>query len=296
MDGLLIIDKPEGLTSHDVVARVRRILKTKRVGHTGTLDPFATGVMVLLVGQATRLAQFLDKDLKEYEAVVQFGFETDTGDRTGTPREVGPEPASVDIEAIKRVIPRFLGKIEQVPPMYSAKKVEGKKLYELARKGEVVERKSVPITIHELEIEAFDNASASFACGLFARPGHISARWLRTLGARSVSAAHLAELRRTRAGRFAIADALSLSDLENADDPAAALIPMETAVEHLPAAVLNDERVVKTRNGLSSRFPAAEFADGEAVRMVDPNAGLIAIGTYRTDDKTVQPKIVFGLE
>ena len=138
MDGILIIDKPEGLTSHDVVARVRRILGTKRVGHTGTLDPFATGVMVLLVGKATRLAQFLDKDEKEYEAVIGFGFETDTGDRTGQRnaefgvRNAEFDPAAHDWES---VFSRFRGEIMQTPPMYSAKKVEGKKLYELARKG-----------------------------------------------------------------------------------------------------------------------------------------------------------------
>src|SRR6187399_479633 len=148
MDGILIIDKPAGITSHDVVARVRRILKTKRVGHTGTLDPFATGVMVILVGQATRLAQFLDKDEKEYEAVVRFGFETDTGDVTGTQisesrlrnEEIAEVLAAADLDKVFDV---FRGDIEQVPPMYSAKKIEGKKLYELARKGETVERKAV---------------------------------------------------------------------------------------------------------------------------------------------------------
>ena len=146
MDGILIIDKPAGLTSHDVVARVRRILKTKRVGHTGTLDPFATGVLVSLVGKATRLAQFLDKDEKEYEAVVRFGFETDTGDVTGMRsaecgmrnEEVAHVLAKTDWET---VLNKFRGEIEQIPPMFSAKKIGGKKLYEQARKGVEVERK-----------------------------------------------------------------------------------------------------------------------------------------------------------
>src|SRR5687768_9646173 len=128
MDGLLIIDKPAGITSHDVVARARRVLNTKRVGHTGTLDPFATGVMVLLVGSATRLAQFVDKDEKEYEAVVRFGAETDTGDVTGRRTaesgvqdvEVGERLENVDWES---VLERFRGDIQQTPPMYSAKKV-----------------------------------------------------------------------------------------------------------------------------------------------------------------------------
>ncbi len=117
MDGILVIDKPEGITSHDVVARVRRILKMKRIGHTGTLDPFATGVMVILVGKATRLAQFLDKDAKEYKAVVRFGFETDTGDFTGSPKSQVPSPKFVSADELEDVLANFRGEIEQTPPM-----------------------------------------------------------------------------------------------------------------------------------------------------------------------------------
>ena len=157
MDGILIIDKPAGLTSHDVVARVRRTLKTRRVGHTGTLDPFATGVMVILVGRATRLAQFLDKDEKEYEAVIEFGSETDTGDVTG----VRSADCGLLKEEIADIVGRtnwddifssFRGEIEQIPPMYSAKKIAGKKLYEHARKGNVVERESVQLVIKLLDL------------------------------------------------------------------------------------------------------------------------------------------------
>jgi tRNA pseudouridine55 synthase len=128
MDGILIIYKPAGITSHDVVNRVRRILQTRRVGHTGTLDPFATGVMVVVVGKATRLAQFLDKDEKEYESVVRFGFETDTGDRTGGSKPQVQSPKSVLQSDVEKILPSFLGEIEQIPPMFSAKKVAGKKL------------------------------------------------------------------------------------------------------------------------------------------------------------------------
>jgi tRNA pseudouridine55 synthase len=154
IDGILIIDKPVGLTSHDVVARLRRILKTKRIGHTGTLDPFATGVLVMLIGKATRLAQFFDRDAKEYEAVIRFGFETDTGDRTGRRKAKGErrKAEELKIEELENVLASFRGEIEQTPPMYSAKKVAGKKLYELARKGVEIERKPVKITIYEIEI------------------------------------------------------------------------------------------------------------------------------------------------
>ena len=160
MDGILIIDKPAGITSHDVVARVRGILKTKRVGHTGTLDPFATGVMVILVGQATRLAQFLDKDEKEYEARIRFGFDTDTGDLTGSPKSKVQSPKLLTLHDVENVLPRFRGEIKQVPPMFSAKKIDGKKLYEHARKGETIDRKSIVVTIYELEILSEPPAAA----------------------------------------------------------------------------------------------------------------------------------------
>src|SRR4051812_38277367 len=147
MDGILIIDKPEGWTSHDVVARVRRVLREKRVGHTGTLDPFATGVLVLLVGRATRLAQFLAGAEKEYVATMRFGYSTDTGDLTGVMRagEGTVDCSTLKLEDLEAAVAPLRGEFEQVPPMYSAKKVAGKKLYELARRGEEIERKAVPV-------------------------------------------------------------------------------------------------------------------------------------------------------
>ena len=301
MDGLLIIDKPAGITSHDVVNRVRRILKTKRVGHTGTLDPFATGVMVILVGQATRLAQYLDKDEKEYEAVVQFGSETDTGDRTGTRSaecglqiaELESAVSSIDCED---VLSQFRGKSMQVPPMYSAKKVEGKKLYELAREGKQIERQAVPVTIHELELLDRDEFRIPHSA-LRIRVVCSAGTYIRTLAediGRAVGlGAHLEELRRTRAGRFDLSEALTLDQLEEMPKPAEALIPMAKAAAHLPAVVLNEERAAKTQNGLSSGT-AADLKDGEAVRMLDEAENLIAIGQYRADEKIVQPKVVFG--
>src|ERR1051325_5062967 len=133
MDGLLVIDKPTDLTSHDVVARVRHILHERRIGHTGTLDPFATGVLVLLLGKATRLAQFLSSEDKEYDAIIRLGYATDTGDRTGTPISGPPsKPGNWSEQDIEAALQSLRGDIDQVPPMYSAKKVEGKRLYELA--------------------------------------------------------------------------------------------------------------------------------------------------------------------
>ncbi len=294
MDGILIIDKPAGITSHDVVNRVRRALGTKRVGHTGTLDPFATGVMVVLVGRATRLAQYLDKDEKEYEAEVAFGFETDTGDRTGTRIASATTPLdALTSDRINAVLPAFRGDIEQVPPMFSAKKIEGRKLYELARRGETIERKAVVVTISRLEI-------ASGLQPVDGEPGTLRIRlvvacsagtYIRTLAAdigRSVGAgAHLAELRRTRAGRFTIADAVPLDDVN-----AAHLRPAGDAVEHLPRYILNPDRIDPTRNGMSTRVLDAELPDGSSVRLVAENGELIAIGRFAAEEKSIQPRVV----
>lgn len=301
MDGILVIDKPEGITSHDVVNRVRRIVKTKRVGHTGTLDPFATGVMVILVGQATRLAQFLDKDEKEYEAVVQFGSETDTGDRTGVRTadcELGDEELAKRLSGVdwEPILSKFRGEILQMPPMFSAKKVGGKKLYELARQGKEIERKSIPVTVRELEL-ANEGQPRDPQSAIRIRVACSAGTYVRTLaediGRAAGFGAYLTELRRTRAGRFDISSAATIEALGEMPEPHRALIPMSEAVSHLPAIVLAEERIAKTRNGLAS-LTMAELEDGEAVRMLDARENLIAVGQYRADEKTVQPKVVFG--
>jgi tRNA pseudouridine55 synthase len=307
MDGILIIDKPAGITSHDVVARVRRVLQTRRVGHTGTLDPFATGVMVILVGRATRLAQFLDKDEKEYEAVVRFGFETDTGDVTGTPKDLsaagpaqagpldeGPHAAGISEKLASidwpQVLSRFRGEIEQVPPMYSAKKVAGKKLYEHARKGEVLERTPLKVTISKLDLLGTDDDAIRI------RVVCSAGTYIRTLAediGRAIDiGAHLSQLRRTRAGRFDITDAVTLDELGGMDDPSKQLLPMTAAVEHLPELRLTAERIEKTRNGLSTRVETEAFAAGEAVRMIDTDGALVAIGAFEKGEDVVRPKVV----
>ena len=302
MDGLLIIDKPDGMTSHDVVNRVRRILKTKRVGHTGTLDPFATGVLVMLIGRATRLARFVDKDEKEYDGVVRFGFETDTGDRTGMQNaeckmqndEVAEKLSTVSWE---EVLSQFRGEIEQIPPMYSAKKVEGKKLYESARKGIDVERAPVRVSIAELGISSQLKFNAEFGTSdLGLRIVCSAGTYIRVLAediGRAVGVgAHLTELRRTRAGRFAINDAVTLEQLKDASDPSAFLKPLEELVAHLPCATLSPERIERTKNGLSTTVENVDLIDGAHVRMVDEDGMLVAIGTYDSAEGYVRPKIV----
>jgi len=298
VNGIFIIDKPAGITSHDVVSRVRRILKTKRVGHTGTLDPFATGVMVILVGQATRLAQFLDKDEKEYEAIVRFGFETDTGDKTGRQKAKSKRQNTVTKDDVVAVLPDFTGSIMQTPPMYSAKKVDGKKLYEHARKGETIERKAVSVNISRLEIidDLHANGLESGISDLGLRVACSAGTYIRTLaediGRKVGIGAHLAELRRTRAGKFSIDKSLTLEQLDVIEDPSSALIDMKEAVSRLPSLVLNDDRVEKTKNGLSTRIDDVKFNDGEAVQMVDAVGDLIAIGVYDEAEKAIRPKVV----
>jgi tRNA pseudouridine55 synthase len=299
MNGLLIIDKPAGNTSHDVVSRVRRILKTKRVGHTGTLDPFATGVMVILVGQATRLAQFLDKDEKEYEAVVQFGFETNTGDLTG----VRSAECGVRIEEIESRITSvnweeafdgFRGEIEQLPPMFSAKKVDGKKLYEHARKGETVYRAPVTLTIDRLEKikSEISDSKSEIKIRVVCSAGTYIRTLAEDIGRKVGLLAHLTELRRTRAGKFSIDQSLTLAELEKLDDPASALISMKEGVSHLPTMTLPEDRVEKTKNGLSTRIVDSNFKDGDRIQMQDSADNLIAIGFYNEAENTVQPKVV----
>jgi tRNA pseudouridine55 synthase len=293
MDGVLIIDKPAGITSHDVVNRVRRILKTKRVGHAGTLDPFATGVLVLLIGKATRLARFVDKAVKEYVAEIRFGFATDTGDLTGTSlgEEVGTE---ISTEDIHHAVAGFRGEIEQTPPMYSAKKVDGKKLYQLARKGETVERKSFVANIYELDILNTDLESGEKKVTI--RVVCSAGTYVRTLGEDIGKAlntpAHLTALRRTAAGRFVIENAIPLAELENAADPVVHLRPMETLVAELPKVELMGERAIATMSGMSTRVDRPDLRDKAVISMFSPDGHLVAIGAYDSGEGRIQPKIV----
>jgi tRNA pseudouridine55 synthase len=293
VNGILIIDKPGGITSHDVVARVRRILKTKRVGHTGTLDPFATGVMVILVGRATRLAQYLDKDEKEYEAIVRFGFETDTGDRTGSPKSEAQGQRSLKPDDVESALEHFRGVIEQVPPMYSAKKIDGKKLYELARKGETVERKAVSVTISKLEVtRPLDKASQEMTICVSCSAGTYIRTLAEDIGRKAGVGAHLGELRRTAAGRFTIGQSVTLEQLADLDDASSMLIPMIEAVAHLSEFKLSADRTAKTLNGMSTRVFEMPFTDGQSIRMIGDNGQLLAIGVFDAAENVVQPKVV----
>ena len=298
--GILIVDKPEGMTSHDVVARVRRILKTKRVGHTGTLDPFATGVLVLLVGKTTRLAQFIDKDEKEYEATLKLGFETDTGDKTGVRTD---DSGLAEDEIAKRLadvhwddaLAEFRGEIEQVPPMYSAKKVAGKKLYELARAGKEIQRKPVKINITELEM-INENQASDMNTGIRIRVVCSAGTYIRALAediGRNIDiGAHLKALRRTRAGQFTLDGSVTLDLLESAQDMTPYLRPIEDVVSHLTEFQLDPSRIEKTKNGLSTRVMEGKYKDGQFLRMTDISGNVIAVGVFNESENSIKPTVV----
>jgi tRNA pseudouridine55 synthase len=208
VEGLLLVDKPAGMTSHDVVQHVRRIFGQRSIGHLGTLDPFATGLLVLLLGRATRLATFIDTEPKVYEATIVFGAETDTDDATGTVIRTAPAPAAPDVKA---AIQSLTGAISQVPPAYSAKSVDGTRAYDAARRGEPLQLAAVDVTVHEWKLVAFsgDTLEAVITCS----GGTYIRALARDLGRLTSSAAHLVALRRTRAGEYSIGDAATLTEL-----------------------------------------------------------------------------------
>ncbi|MDT4896646.1 MAG: tRNA pseudouridine55 synthase [Acidobacteriota bacterium] len=318
MDGLLIIDKPAGLTSHDVVARVRRILHERRVGHTGTLDPFATGVLVVLVGRATRLAQFLSGAAKEYEAVIRFGYATDTGDLTGArlaaldaQNEDGARIQTWSEREIEAALSSLRGEIEQVPPMYSAKKLQGRKLYELARRGLEVERAAVRVTIYELEVVHVNGAllrhnedgTIDFSIRVVCSAGTYIRTLAESIGERLNASAHLAALRRTRAGDFKIENAISLEDLkikmEGEGEATDFILPMDAALSNLPFVHLTADEARRALHGIALRIgdgTEVEWQANEPVGMRDPLGHLIAVGFYDEASRSLHPRVVFSPE
>lgn len=276
-DGVLLVDKPAGLTSQDVVSAARRALDASRAGHTGTLDPFATGLMVVLLGSATRLARFIPSEPKSYEAVIRFGTATDTDDRTGTPITSAPLP---DESRVRDAIPRLTGAISQVPPDYSAKQVGGRRAYALARSGEPARLDPVGVHVHEWEVlgHAGDTWHVRITCGT----GTYIRALARDLGRLSGSAAHLADLRRLRIGPFDVRDALPL-DQVSAETPPRAMLD---ALVGFPREVLDVASVEHVRHG---RAVSATVAGARAA-LVDPEGSLVAVAE-RTKDLW-WPKVV----
>lgn len=245
MNGIVIVDKPQGWTSQDVTARLRRVFETRRIGHGGTLDPMATGVLPVFVGRATRGVEFFEHAEKTYEALLLPGVVTDTEDVTGTVLE--RHPAALTEAAVEAVLPRFRGEIFQVPPMYSALKVNGQKLCDLARKGQTVERKPRPVTIHELAFLGFQDDC------LRLRVRCSKGTYIRTLckdlGEALGCGGCMAQLRRVSAGSYTIGQAVPLETLLESADPGQYLLPVDSLFASLPALTLTPNQETRCRNG-----------------------------------------------
>ena len=247
MNGIVIVDKPQGWTSQDVTARLRRVFQTRRIGHGGTLDPMATGVLPVFVGRATRGVEFFEHAEKAYETTLRLGLTTDTEDVTGTVLE--QRQVEVTEEAFLQILDRFRGEILQVPPMYSALKVDGQKLCDLARKGKEVERKPRPITIHELTCLRFDGETARL------RVRCSKGTYIRTLckdiGKALGCGGCMEALRRVRAGEYAIEEAVPLQELLDTAEPEKYLRTVDTMFRDLPSVTLTPNQEKRCRNGNS---------------------------------------------
>ena len=268
-DGILLVDKPTGPTSHDVVARARRALRNRRIGHTGTLDPFASGLLVLLVGRMTRLLPYVNGEPKVYEARIRFGRETTTDDRTGEPLREAPAPSSDAVDAAVRAL---TGDLDQLPPSYSAKKVGGERAYDAARRGAPLELRAARVHVDEWRTRwgADGDLEATITCG----SGTYIRSLARDLGRLSGSAAHLAELRRLRSGPYDVAQAIALDDLAAVGSPDA--VPLRAPLEALVPIVVHvagPDDVRRVARGQT--VPAAD--PGERAAIVDDERNLVAI-------------------
>lgn len=294
MIGFLLVDKPAGWTSHDVVAKVRGIARMKRVGHAGTLDPMATGLLVIGLGHATRLLRFVQSLPKEYLATAVLGVATDTLDADGA--VLSREPLPVSQAEVESVLDRFRGPILQTPPMVSARKVGGKKLYELARDGKTVEREARPVTIHELELTEFapsdyPEVSLRVVCS--------TGTYIRTLGDDIAQAlggrAHLISLRRTGNGSLVVEAAATIEQLQAAADEerlAGLVLSPADALSDLPRIVVSADQASGVSNGRRYEASVLDIAPGVEglVRVVGPDGTLLAVSNV--EKGRVVPEVV----
>ena len=306
MDGILVVDKPIGPTSHDVVSAVRRALRQKKVGHTGTLDPNATGVLPLVIGQATKIARFFSGGDKGYDAVVRLGVTTTTLDAVGDVEE--EKPVAVTEEDVLAAVKSFEGDIEQLPPMYSAKKVDGKRLYELTRKGVEVEREPKKVRINRIEVVKYEapdiHIVVECSSGTYVRV--IAA----DIGEKLGCGGHLLSLRRTFVGPFSLDHCVTLDALE--DDPSIAdgrLVSMTDALGHLPSIALPKDLAKMVGSGYQltvgdlHALDLPSFGQGDLVTLLHDDGGLLAVanaevgeselGAFRRDQRAIKTERVF---
>jgi tRNA pseudouridine55 synthase len=279
VDGVLVVDKPAGPTSHDIVDRARRAFGVRRVGHTGTLDPFATGVLPLCLGRATRLARFLGEGDKVYRATVRLGFATSTDDLTGEALSDARE-VRLESDALRRALDELVGTLEQVPPAFSARRVEGRRLYERARRGETVPRPPRAVTVHAIELLAVqgDQVDLEVRCST----GTYVRALARDLGEKLGVGGHLSHLRRTRSGSFGLERAVPGDEIARGRDR---VVPLRELLPELPAARVGPtgrDRVGHGRD-LGRDEVVAGFPDdlGTRVRILDESGELLALAVPR---------------
>lgn len=291
VNGLLVLDKPSGMTSHDVVSIVRRATGEQSIGHLGTLDPLATGVLPLLLGRYTRLAQFFSRAEKEYTGTIRFGFATDSFDADGTP--VGETVAlRKSFEELQVLAGTFHGEIDQLPPIFSAKKLGGVPAHKLARAGLPAPVKAARITIHDFRLTGLEGEVASFAITVSA--GGYVRSVAQELGQLAGCGAHLASLRRTRAGVFTLAQAITVDQLKDAagDQAFAGLLPHpRTLLTEIPAVTVDEQLAGRLRNGMQVNLP--EYTNAPLVRVFASPTELIAIAR-RVAGTLMQPHVVIG--
>jgi tRNA pseudouridine55 synthase len=282
VDGAIVVDKPEGLTSHDVVNRVRRLIETRKVGHLGTLDPLATGVLPLVTGRATRLAQFFILGEKKYDAWIRFGYSTDTYDSQGLPTSVSTEP-SFSREELERALEKFRGVFPQTPPPVSAKKVAGTPAYKLARKQIAVELTPVEVTVLSLDLVEFRGTAARILVHCSA--GTYMRSIAHDLGRALGCGAFIERLRRTASGEFTESQARSLEELDElarSGRLVEALIPASQVLPHLPAALVDAQTAGSIRQGKDFRLsPFRPSPNAKVVRAINETGDLVAIGEAR---------------
>jgi tRNA pseudouridine55 synthase len=274
MTGILIIDKPSGWTSHDVVGKLRGVLRERRIGHGGTLDPMATGVLPVFIGRATRAVEFFESADKEYIAGLRLGIVTDTQDTTGTILET--HDANVSQEELRHVLRCFIGRQEQIPPMYSAVKVGGQKLYQLARKGVEIERQAKNISVSGIEI--LDCIEDGFLLRIVCSKGTYVRTLCHDIGGRLGCGGAMSSLRRTRAGVFHIDEAVSIDDVAASAQTGGAtqlIKPVDSLFRDYPAICLNDEQVQKCRNGAAFGLSGRENG---LYRVYDKAGGFLMLG------------------
>ena len=271
-NGIIIIDKPQDWTSMDVCAKLRGVLGERRIGHAGTLDPMATGVLPVFVGRATRAVEFAERGDKEYVAGLKLGRVTDTQDTSGNTLE--EHPVEITVEQVKAVLPQFTGDILQVPPMYSAIKINGKKLYELARKGREVERPARPVTIHALTLEG-QIAPDEFTIRVKCSKGTYVRTLCHDLGAALGCGGCMSSLRRTMACGFTLQEAHPLAEVLACEDPAGLLKPTDSLFADHPALTLGKRGADRVRHGAQVCQPEAQ--DG-TYRIYGPEEEFLALG------------------